>query len=178
MLPVDSTPRIVRHHVPKVSQQAKPSSAPINSLSIPRCSMALCPPFAEPERSHACTPVCRSRLNKGPCGHDTVTRTLTPDHEYSLKSNPTLDMMQVLFPYAARRLRAHLEETYDSDETAADVDLLRQLVSASHAACRYRRSKRATVLQTAAAISNIFKAPSFRCFAGPGLHLGLVSLKS
>jgi methionine salvage enolase-phosphatase E1 len=38
---------------------------------------------------------------------------------------------QVLFPYAARRLRAHLEETFESAETAADIDLLRQLVSAA-----------------------------------------------
>ena len=60
-----------------------------------------------------------------------------PDSDRCLWTKPHPDlnclifMMQVLFPYAARRLRAHLEETYDSAETVADIDLLRQLVSAA-----------------------------------------------
>ena len=35
---------------------------------------------------------------------------------------------QVLFPYAAERLAAHLEATYESEQTAADIQLLRTLV--------------------------------------------------
>ena len=35
---------------------------------------------------------------------------------------------QVLFPYAAKRVRQHLEFTYNSEETTADIDLLRKLV--------------------------------------------------
>ena len=34
----------------------------------------------------------------------------------------------MLFPYARQRLRAHLEGTYDSAETQADLDLLRKQV--------------------------------------------------
>ena len=34
----------------------------------------------------------------------------------------------VLFPYAQQRLRSHLEATFDSEETQADLDLLRQQV--------------------------------------------------
>ena len=50
--------------------------------------------------------------------------------QFSLRHRPTVHFpsLQVLFPYAAKRLRAHLEETYGSAETAADIDLLRQLV--------------------------------------------------
>ena len=34
----------------------------------------------------------------------------------------------MLFPYAAERLAQHLEATYESEQTAADIDLLRTLV--------------------------------------------------
>ena len=41
---------------------------------------------------------------------------------------PAPEWAQVLFPYAAKRVRQHLEFTYNSEETTADIDLLRKLV--------------------------------------------------
>lgn len=41
---------------------------------------------------------------------------------------PISFVADVLFPYAKARLRSHLEATYDSAETQADLDLLRQQV--------------------------------------------------
>lgn len=43
---------------------------------------------------------------------------------------PISFVTEVLFPYAARWLVAHLENTYGSEETQQDIQLLRQLVRA------------------------------------------------
>jgi methylthioribulose 1-phosphate dehydratase/enolase-phosphatase E1 len=47
---------------------------------------------------------------------------------------PISFVAEVLFPYARARLRSHLESTFESAETQADLDLLRQLAEADAAA--------------------------------------------